>query len=473
MSMTKALGDAVGAIGKLNGSMLKMTPATLGLKVAVEGLKAAMNVTAKYAERNLEINERLLVLGTNQIDFFQENKEALLKNTASIDDQMRVATEMRAAGFEQFNKEQVNLAANMKMTGQNTKAALDLFAAIETNTIQTTAQQEMLAKTINDTALQYGRAAESIVDAVKSLDLDKFTELGIDTSPIQALVAQIAGPNQILAQQLGPLINKVLTLPERDPAAMVAGGLTPLIEAMSKGEMMTRESLREFIENAKATGESLVGGPGVLRTMIQGEVPLGDLLGDLTNVLDQFDRNERAPTDENMLKTLAARQADAARSNEVAAATITGFRQLKELSIVGNAFLESIAIEIGGPLMDGLGSVGKTISNWFGFAGDYYDRSGDLAEQNARASVEALDLQQQAALEAQRRRLDAIQEGEANRVTNRAIADSLRFSPGTALFDSVEGLATKLEDIKTVLGIANNTAALEAARRAMQAAGGG
>ena len=132
-NLTKALGDAVGVIGKMNGSITKLHPGIAGLKLVGQGLIKSMEVTAKYADRNLQVNERLLVLGTNQIDFFQDNKAALLKNTASIDDQMRVAAEMRAAGFEQFNKEQVNLAANMKMTGQNTKAAIDLFASLEKN----------------------------------------------------------------------------------------------------------------------------------------------------------------------------------------------------------------------------------------------------------------------------------------------------------------------------------------------------
>jgi hypothetical protein len=58
MSLTNALGSAVGAIGKMNGSMLKMHPAIMGLSLATKALTAAYNRADKYAQDNIKLNER-------------------------------------------------------------------------------------------------------------------------------------------------------------------------------------------------------------------------------------------------------------------------------------------------------------------------------------------------------------------------------------------------------------------------------
>ena len=470
MSMTKALGDAVGAIGKLNGSMLKMTPATLGLKVAVEGLKAAMNVTAKYAERNLQINERLLVLGTNQIDFFQENKEALLKNTASIDDQMRVATEMRAAGFEQFNKEQVNLAANMKMTGQNTKAAIDLFASLEKNTLLTTSQQENLAKTINDTALAYGRAAESIVAAVEKLNTDAMTKFGLNAEALNELVIGISGPNQMAGELTTDFINTLITAAQGEGgmASLAFTEILPEFERVMRGEG-SESDIRAMVDSITANFGSVVDGmPAAIRMGMQDQIPGQEILLAAQKLQDQFGRQERGVVDDTMLDTLAAEKARASREIEVNAATITGFRELKELSILGNAFLENIAVEIGGDLMDGIGSMGKSIASFFGLQGDYYASDKESQESIASSARQQLLLQQSAAAEAQAARLAQLEAGESNRITNRMMMEQLNFSPGTALYDVMDSVRASLEGTGIIIEEIRREAARRRAEEAME-----
>lgn len=439
MSMTKALGDAVGAIGKLNGGITKLHPGLAALSLAVDGLKAVMNVTAKYAERNLQINERLLVLGTTQIDFFNENKEALLSNTASIDDQMRVAAEMRAAGFEQFNKEQVNLAANMKMTGQNTKAALDLFAGLERNTTLTTAQQESLAKAINDTSITFGRAAESIVAAVDKLDTEAMTKFGVEAGALSEMFAEMAGSNQMAAELGVQFTNSLMGLAQSE-GGMAGLGFTDIMadfEALTAGGG-SPEELRDMAQKVVTQiGNSVEGMPTAIRMGVQGQLPGADTFLAATQFLDQFDKNVRGPTDKSFQDTLAAEKARATRQAEVNAATITGFRQLKELSIVGNAFLESIATDLGAEIFDGIGEMGTAIAEKLGLTNDYIQHGNTDQARLADAAEEQVSLAERAANEAAAARLQEQAANDRMQLNNSMLQQAIGFEPGTAVQEAM------------------------------------
>lgn len=468
MSMTKALGDAVGAIGKLNGGITKLHPGLAALSLAVDGLKAVVNVTAKYAERNLEINERLLVLGTNQIDFFKENKAALLKNTASIDDQMRVATEMRAAGFEQFNKEQVNLAANMKMTGQNTKAALDLFVSLEKNTTMTTAQQESLAKTIDSTATVFGRSAESIVNAVNKLDTDAMTKFGVEAGALSEMFASMAGQNQ-MAAELGVTFTNSLMSMAQSQQGLAGFGFTDIMDQfntlMAGGG--SPEALADMADRVAQTIEDSVGGmDAAIRMSVQGELPGAEVYLTAKQFQDQVEKNIRNPTENNYKQTLAADKARAQREIEVRAATITGFRDMKNASIITNSLLEGIAVELGAPIIDGFGSMARQIAEGFGILTGYEDILAKNSERSADASESMAAIAEREAERAQADRLAQQQDSDMRSINDRILRQQIEYTPGTAQAEMERLVFTEMQKLR----IAAEMQLAEARRAAAEAA---
>ena len=240
--LTKGLGNTVTALKGLAGPVGALT-------VAVGTAAEAFRRVNDYAQKNIQLNERLLLLGSDQISFFKQNIDAMEKNSASIYDQMAVATEMRDMGLDQFRNSQVSLASNMKMTGQNTKAALDLFLALEKNTEMSFRDQESLASTIEKTADSFGRTAESIVTSLNKINNTYLERTGQSVLEVNKMVAEAAGlRGQDFADATVRAMEAIKILKPEDLAALGAvGGMDDVRAFMESPNLKTLESLANTV----------------------------------------------------------------------------------------------------------------------------------------------------------------------------------------------------------------------------------
>ena len=386
-----ALGKALGA----NTQGITGMVGKLGILTATLGTAtAAFSRVNDFAQKNVQINERLLLMGSDQINMFKANEEAMKQNTASIADQMAVATEMREMGLDTFRKQQVALASNMKMTGQNTTAALQLFEGLEKNTTMTVFAQEKLAKDIQKTADSYGRTADSIVKALSKLNTTYLERTGQDVSKFQSLMMEVAGKfGPDAADLLGQTLQSLEISSPEDIAKLSAMGVGQEVKAL-----MADPNLN----NAKALTEAMSGFQSAvmsqsaeMRNFFISTVGDTKVYDNLRLLGDQFAGPAKTATDQDLIsQTLAADRAKAKRDVELKMATVTGFRHLTQLGIEANKFLDMMSFATVGKVIDLLTGNKETAKM------GYQAVTAEMEEQN-RLAREQSDLNKQKRLEEQ------------------------------------------------------------------------
>ena len=392
--MADRMADLNKALGA-NTMGLKGLIGPLGLVTGALGTAAAaFSRVNDYAQKNIQINERLLLMGSDQINMFKANEEAMKENTASIADQMAVAVEMREMGLDTFRKEQVSLASNMKMTGQNTSAALQLFAGLERNTTMTVFAQEKLAKDIQKTADSFGRTADSIVKALSKLNTTYLERTGQDIGKFQDLMMRVTGAQgpdagDILADTLKSL---EIQNPEK-LAKITAMGLGPAFkEFMADPTMGNLKKLTESMDGFKSTA---MNQSAEMRNFFISTVGDTQIFDNLVRLGDQLSGPAKVATEQDLIgQTLAADRAKAQRDVELKMATVTGFRRLTELGIEANAFLDKLSLATVGNVIDLL--MGNKETAKMG----YQAVTAEMEEQN-RLAREQSDLNKQKRLEEQ------------------------------------------------------------------------
>ena len=392
--MADRMADLNKALGA-NTLGLKGLIGPLGLVTGALGTAAAaFSRVNDYAQKNIQINERLLLMGSDQINMFKANEEAMKENTASIADQMAVATEMREMGLDTFRKEQVSLASNMKMTGQNTSAALQLFEGLEKNTTMTVFAQEQLAKDIQKTADSFGRTADSIVKALSKLNTTYLERTGQDVSKFQSLMMEVAGKfGPDAADLLGQTLQSLEISSPEDIAKLSAMGVGQEVKALMADPTLN---------NAKALTEAMSGFQSAvlsqsaeMRNFFISTVGDTKVYDNLRLLGDQFAGPAKTATDQDLIgQTLAADRAKAKRDVELKMATVTGFRRLTQLGIEANAFLDNISMVTVGNVIDLL--MGNKETAEMG----YQAVTAEMEEQN-RLAREQSDLNKQKRLEDQ------------------------------------------------------------------------
>ena len=447
--LSKGLDLATKSISKMTASVTKLNPVIGGLQAGVEVFGAALDRANAYAQKNIEVNERLLLLGTDRVQFLTENIDALRDNTGSLDDNLRVATEMRALGLSQFRDQQTSLAASMKMTGQNTKAALQLFTTLETNTTLTIGAQERIAASIETTADTFGRTAESIVNVLKKLNTTFLEKAGADTEGITTAITKLAGPDLLAAEKITGILNMLET---RDAGMMAMVARTGRMdEARQVLTDPTEQALRSFIEGMADEFDTRFGGnEDVFTKQVQigalGQA--GEMLFQARLARDLMDRPKDAVDPGGIQETLAADKVRAQKQSELNMATVTGFRRLEQLGIAANGFLDTLATSL----------VKKT--------DDLVNKNEASRQlnQSIKDEIEAqTDIAQTQADIAQQERLDRIQN---TAMTISDIARLTGFDVGTVTLESFEMLHRDNERIVGVLESLDGSTK-EEARRAL------
>ena len=347
MSLTNALGNAVGAIGKMNGSMLKMHPALMGLSLATKALKEAFERNAVYNKQSLAINERLAIMNRDANSLLLQNSDVIKDNTGGLMNSAAVYTEFMKMGMEDSRKGTVNFLAGLKATGQNTKAALQLFAGLERTTDLNAKQQEMLANVFSETARQYGRFGEDIVAAVSKLDVALANAVGINVMATEGLVSDITGKfGAIAGEQAAKLVNSLQIRSAEDIAKLTIVGLGDLARKISEGQIGNADDLKPVLQAAMARMDNVMGSMDpMFRQLfatelgIQGLLPVMNALeAKLAQGAKEGDPN--AGGIENTLAVLKAKLTDEAQFR---AMSVNGQVTMSRLLIQANSFLDNIS----------------------------------------------------------------------------------------------------------------------------------
>lgn len=154
---------AVGTATALGG------PAGLALEGALRlTIKAVSKLTQKISKLN-DINERLSLVNLTLQKHIQGNTGALEANTVGFGLAVRALTELKVAGFDEINKNLINLATRTKISGQDTQGVIKLGTDILAAGSNQEGVMDVLSKNIVDNSLKYGTTTDSMVKAVGKL----------------------------------------------------------------------------------------------------------------------------------------------------------------------------------------------------------------------------------------------------------------------------------------------------------------
>lgn len=353
MSMTRALGDAVGAIGKLNGGITKLHPGLAAVKLGLGAVKAALDRNAKFLDEGVKINERLLITNQTYSQLAKEQGDALKNNTAGFAMSSKILTEANILGLTGNSLQRRNLVeavGRMKITGQNTKAMLDLALKTEQMTLADAKSSEFLAKAITSTAAQYGIAAEKIVKAVGDLDFTMQTAAGFSPENIQNLVVGITGESQ----QRGEVASQVLNaVSQMDLGKAIALGIDPQFKQLREGTL-TRDGFERMMDTLEGRlGFGSIAGmrPEMVRDIFGIEAGLQAQIRAERQLAKEGPTREKGTFD-GIAASLAAQEQRANSETERQAAMMESQLMIKEASILANGFLNKISMVTVGALQE-------------------------------------------------------------------------------------------------------------------------
>jgi hypothetical protein len=361
---------------------------------------------------------------------------------------MAVAAEMRALGIEQYRDQATSLAASMKMTGQNTQAALKLFGALEFNTLMTVDQQERMSASIAKTAESFGRTAESIVRALSDINISYLTRTGQSVEGVMKTVENITGRfGGMAGEQTAALINALKVTSAGDLGKLAQLGISEQVMAAQSGQM-TPEQLENIVFTANARLDQLAGGQSATTVGILFEkMGLGSLPEQLRNMEQTLLGPEREAKDRPSIQdTLAAEKARANKQSEVNMATVTGFRRLTQIGIEANAILDKMSTYLSLGIADLFGSTDDNLAASLAIQQEM-QQVADLAKEEA-------DIAQQA------RMRETAEKASARQADAAALARLTGFEFSTVMGEVVESLhrdnVLLKEGIERLVTITNN-----------------
>lgn len=391
-----ALGKATAGIGKLSGVMTKMNPLLGVVGGGLELVGAALDRNAKFLNEGVEINERLLISNQTIGEFFDKNREALEQNTVGAFMSGKILTEANILGLQGNalqRRELIEAVGRMKLTGQNTKAMLDLALKTEQMTLADAKSSEMLAKSITSTAAQYGVAADKIVKAVGALDFTMQTAAGFGPGNLQEIIVGITGESQ----QRGDIASRVINaVSQMDLGKAIALGIETPFKQLREGSI-TREGFERMMDTLEDRLEfgSIAG---MRPEMVQEIFGIGPALQ--AEIRAERQLAAEGPTRERgaidgIAASLAAQDQRANSQTEMQAAMMKSQRIIEEASILAGGFLNNISMTTLGELKeaaivaiadsDTYKDIKKAAQESLGIEGELSKRTEDLLNYSRQA----------------------------------------------------------------------------------------
>lgn len=227
-----------------------------------------------------KVDQRLAVINSDLNSVLGGNTDALEGTTAGLENATRALTELRIAGFQGTNKNLVDLATRLKLSGQNTAALFSLSQSLLGMGNLTEKQIDSFAKNVIDLSKSFGVTGDSIIGAVNELS-NNLSVLNIGggaeaAANFTARLAAVLGPeNAKLAGQFA----KTLTDVNTDQNQLAILGLEGLANKLFQGIEPSAEELRSSLDRAREVSRSIVGEQG--QTTLRSLQAVQGILGDL------------------------------------------------------------------------------------------------------------------------------------------------------------------------------------------------
>lgn len=265
---------AVGLITAFNAAAKGLVSAVGAntLKVAAAGAIFAEvgDKLAKSLKDITKVDQRLSVINTDLRKTLDGNSKALEDTTGGLVQASKALTELRILGFKDSNKNLVNLATRLKLSGQNTEALFQVSQSLLGLGGISESAIDRFAKNVTDLSQKFGVTADSIVGAVNELT-SNLTDLnilgGVESAAefTSNLAAYVGDENAKLAGSFA----KTLTSISTNQNQLAIAGLEGLANEIATGSSRGFVNQRQQIIDAGNTIRGILGQ--------QGEVTLRQL----------------------------------------------------------------------------------------------------------------------------------------------------------------------------------------------------
>jgi len=256
-------------------SQLGALTSALGTTVAaVEGLKVVFSAVGEKLADSLKditkVDQRLSVINSDLRSSITGNIDALEDTTGGLTQAAKALTELRVLGFEKNNKNLVDLATRLKLSGQDTAALFQLSQSLLSLGGLTEGSIDGLAKQVIDLSKTFGVTADSLVGAIDQLtsnllDLNVLGGAEAAASFTANLAANVGQENAKLAGSFARTLTSVST--NQNQLAIV--GLEGLANQIATGATKGFGNQRDLIINAGEQVKSILG--------VQGNITLRQL----------------------------------------------------------------------------------------------------------------------------------------------------------------------------------------------------
>lgn len=260
---------AVGLITAFNAAAKGLVSAVGAntLKVAAAGaiFSEVGDKLAKSLKDITKVDQRLSVINTDLQKTLDGNSKALEDTTGGLVQASKALTELRILGFKDSNKNLVNLATRLKLSGQNTEALFQVSQSLLGLGGISESAIDRFAKNVTDLSLKFGVTADSIVQAVNQLSnnlLDLNILGGVESAAefTSNLAAYVGDENAKLAGSFA----KTLTSISTNQNQLNIAGLEVLANQVATGARVSFASQKQQIIEAANQVRSIVGNQGDL-----------------------------------------------------------------------------------------------------------------------------------------------------------------------------------------------------------------
>lgn len=245
----------------------------LGLISAFGGLTGVMEVTArtlgevatKFGQINnlVKADQRLSVINQGLAENLMGNMDALKDTTAGLKNATLALTEFRVIGFKKTNKNLVDLATRLKLSGQDTKALFSVSKALLSAGDLTEKQIDSLAKSITGLSKSFGVTADSLIKSVAALsrNLPDLSVVGGTEAATQFATNLTASLGQGFGD-LGASLAQQLTSANADASQLALAGMLPFVDSVFRGQVKTAREIEDAFIQSRNQLRSIVGMQG-------------------------------------------------------------------------------------------------------------------------------------------------------------------------------------------------------------------
>jgi len=470
-------------------SQLGALTSALGTTVAaVEGLKVVFSAVGEKLADSLKditkVDQRLSVINSDLRSSITGNIDALEDTTGGLTQAAKALTELRVLGFEKNNKNLVDLATRLKLSGQDTAALFQLSQSLLSLGGLTEGSIDGLAKQVIDLSKTFGVTADSLVGAIDQLtsnllDLNVLGGAEAAASFTANLAANVGQENAKLAGSFARTLTSVST--NQNQLAIV--GLEGLANQIATGATKGFGNQRDLIINAGEQVKSILGVQGnITLRQLQALRPIvGDVGVQAVRLAEELKKGSAVQTFGDRIGELIAvvKENLLAPFNSSIVQLQPSFEYLiGGLLVLGTsilnlvtAFKPVIALIFGvvgavagliGAIVDGIAWVIDNLLAPFGFEATGYDKLNESLNKILNVSIENAEYNKEVGMISKRKEArDLIREDrgglELTYLQLKTMENIDRLARDLQYTGQRELLQTSQEQNRILLGIASNT----------------